>query len=528
MSVFIEYTRLATRCRAVFALAITATLFGLSGCASLPEVAPSVTNFAAPPDPFAPLPKMVSAVMGDDARSGFRLLPVAEPAYETRVQLIRNATHTLDLQYYLFQADDTGMYMMRELRKAAERGVRVRLLIDDLYTSGEDPFFAALSSFPNIEIRLFNPFANGRGALWSRFALAAGQLGRVNHRMHNKLFIADNVAAIAGGRNIADEYFMRSIHNNFVDIDLFAVGPVVQDLSAIFDYYWNSDYSYPFYSVVPPDSTPEALQRHFDELTIYAVAPPAEGIPPSLQSYTTLPEELRTGHLGAVIHADGVAIADPLDKAHGVSLKTISATVTERVEDLIGSAQQNVVILSPYFVPGKVGLKQLTTLAAKGVDVTVVTNSLASTDEPVVQIGYVRYRKPLLEAGVHIRELSPTLSAKRELLGDFGASLGALHAKLVVVDKQHVFMGSMNLDERSAFENTEMGVIIDSAELAAQIGARTDRQSSYALRLSPEDQIQWVADINGQEVVFDHEPEADFWTNLEVELLGPFVPESQL
>ena len=528
MSVFNQRRRLLTRCRALFALIGTATLLTVSGCASLPEIAPSVTNFAQPPDPSAPLAKMVSAVMGSDPRSGFRLLPVAEPAYETRVELIRNATHTLDLQYYLFQADDTGMFMMRELRKAAERGVRVRLLVDDLYTSGEDPFFAALSSFPNIEIRLFNPFANGRGALWSRFLLAAGQLGRVNHRMHNKLFIADNVAAISGGRNIADEYFMRSIHNNFVDIDLLAVGPVVQDLSAIFDYYWNSDYSYPFYSVVPPDSTPTALQRHFDELTIYAVAPPPEGIPASLRSYTTLPEELHAGHLSEVIHADAEAIADPLDKAHGANLQSISETVTEHVEDLIGTAQKDVVLLSPYFVPGKAGLKKLTTLAERGVDVTVITNSLASTDEPLVQIGYVRYRKPLLEAGVHIRELSPTLSAKRELLGNFGASLGALHAKLVVVDNQHVFMGSMNLDERSAFENTEMGVIIDSAQLAAQIASHTDRQSSYALRLSDKNEIQWVADINGHDVVFDREPEADFWTNLEVELLGPFVPESQL
>ena len=389
----------------------------LGACASLPAVAPSETTFSMPADASSPLGKMAAQAMGNDPRSGFRLLPVSSGDYEARVQMIRQAQHTLDLQYYLFQADDTGKFMMRELRKAAERGVRVRLLVDDLYTSGEDPIFSALSAFPNIEIRLFNPFANGRGELWTRFALAANQIGRVNHRMHNKLFIADNVAAVAGGRNLADEYFMRSTTDNFVDVDLFAIGPVVQDLSALFDYYWNSEFSYPFYSVVKPDSTVEALQRHFDELTIYAVAPPHIDAPDRYRLYTSLPDEIAAGHIESVIHANAEAIADPLDKAKGANLKDDAGTVTDHVLHLIGTAQNSVIMVSPYFVPGKIGVKNMKAEVDRGVSVTVVTNSLASTDEPLVHVGYTHYRKAMLEAGVHIRELSPSLASKRNMLG---------------------------------------------------------------------------------------------------------------
>jgi putative cardiolipin synthase len=532
--VFSRCVLLVTRCYAgltrplLARCSLAVVCLALGACASLPAVAPGDNTFAEPADAASPLGKMAAEVMGNDPRSGFRLLPVASGDYEARVQMIRQAQHTLDLQYYLFQADDTGKFMMRELRKAAERGVRVRLLVDDLYTSGEDPIFSALSSFPNIEIRLFNPFANGRGELWSRFALAATQIGRVNHRMHNKLVIADNVAAVVGGRNVADEYFMRSTTDNFVDVDLFAIGPVVQDMSALFDYYWNSEFSYPFYSVVKPDSTPEALQRHFDELTIYAVAPPHIDAPDRYRLYTSLPNELAAGHIESVIHANAEAIADPLDKAKGANLKNDDGTVTDHVLHLIGTAEKSVIMVSPYFVPGKTGLKNMKALVDRGVNVTVITNSLASTDEPLVHVGYTHYRKAMLEDGVHIRELSPSLVSKRNMLGEFHGSMGALHAKVAVVDDTHIFIGSMNLDERSAFENTELGLIIDSPELTKLFELRTDRASSYELRLTPDDKIQWVADEGGKDVVFDDEPEASFWTRLELGILGPFVPESQL
>jgi putative cardiolipin synthase len=500
----------------------------LGACAILPPHPSEPVTRAVEPDAKAPIGVIANAALGDDPRSGFRLLPVAWGSYQTRIELINQAKHSLDLQYYLFQGDDTGRFMMRALRQAAERGVRVRILIDDLYTSGEDPLLNALNSFPNVEIRLFNPFAAGRGALWSRFAFTLSQTGREDHRMHNKLFLVDNEAAVAGGRNIADEYFMRSANNNFIDTDIFAIGPVVQQLSDIFDRYWNSDFAFPLRSVTLAEGTTEELQRRFDELTIYAIAPPPEAVPDSARSYLSLPEELRRGRITQIIHANAQAVADPVNKASGANLTDIKGTVTSHILDMIASARQSVVMASPYFVPGKAGLKRLQEASARGIDQTVITNSLASTDEPLAEIGYIRYRRALLEAGVHIREMSPTLVVKSGKLGIFHGSLGALHAKIAVVDGHLVYIGSMNLDERSAFENTELGLIIDSKELADELDARTDRASSYALRLGKSGAIEWVAEQNGKEVVFDDEPEAGIWTRIEVKLLAPFVPENQL
>jgi len=509
-------------------IVVFASIALLASCASLPPRPHEPTTQAVEPDASSPLGKMIEAALGSDPRSGFRLLPVASASFETRIELIDKAEHSIDLQYYLFQGDDTGRFLMRAVRAAAERGVRVRILIDDLYTAGEDPLLNSLASFPNIEVRVFNPFAIGRGALWSRLALSLAQTGRIDHRMHNKLFLVDNLAAVAGGRNIADEYFMRSASNNFVDLDVFAIGPVVTQLSDIFDRYWNSTFAYPLSTISIPEGTRPELQRRFDELTIYAIAPPPEAIPENARAFLSLPGEIRVGKLSGVILANAEAIADPIDKASGANLTDIKGTVTSHILDMIGSAQHSVIMASPYFVPGKAGLAEMQAASKRGIDQTVITNSLASTDAPLAQIGYIRYRRAMLEAGVHIRELSPTLVGSSARLGIFHGSLGALHAKIAVVDGRLVYIGSMNLDERSAYENTELGIIIDSPELADQMAARTDRASSYELRLSPNGAIEWVASEKGQDVVFKDEPEAGFWTRMEVKLFAPFVPERQL
>lgn len=508
------------------ALAGSVTLF--AACAILPPRPVEPATRAVEPDPASPIGKLVTAAIGADPRSGFRLMPIASASFETRIELVNKATHSIDLQYYLFQGDDTGRFLMRAVRQAAERGVRVRILIDDLYTAGEDPLLTSLAAFPNVEIRLFNPFAIGRGALWSRLAFSLAQTGRIDHRMHNKLFIVDNEAAVAGGRNIADEYFMRSAINNFVDLDIFAIGPVVQQLSDIFDRYWNSTFAYPLATLTAPEGTREELERRFDELTIYAIAPPPEAVPDNARPFLSLPGEIRAGKLTGIVLANAEAIADPIDKASGANLSDIKGTVTSHILDMIGSAKQSVIMASPYFVPGKAGLAGMQAASARGVDQTVITNSLASTDAPLAQIGYIRYRRAMLEAGVHIRELSPTLVGTSGRLGIFHGSLGALHAKIAVVDGHLVYIGSMNLDERSAYENTELGLIIDSPELADQMAARTDRASSYALRLAPDGAIEWVASENGEDVVFKDEPEAGILTRIEVKLLAPFVPERQL
>lgn len=501
----------------------------LSGCASLPTDVQRTPSFAVPDYASTTLGKITAPVVPDDGRSAFRLLPYASSAYASRIELTELAEKTLDVQYYYFPGDNSGKFMMRALRNAADRGVRVRILMDDLYTSGEDPLLTSLAAYPNVEIRLFNPFVNFRSRLWTRVLGAVTEIGRVNHRMHNKMFIADNAAAVAGGRNMADEYFMRGSLSNFVDFDTFVAGPLVRDLSAIFDRYWNSEYVYPLESIVHSDLPRETAQRDFDEYTIYTIAPPPDEVSEESAWYSTLPEELAKGHLTGAIAAPARAVADPLSKAAGVKNPTLEGTVTGNVLQMIGAANKSVVLVSPYFVPGKRGMAAINALHERGVSQLVITNSLASTDEPVVHGGYIRYRLEMLKAGVQIRELSPSFVTKRAHFGRFESTFGALHAKLAVVDEEHVFMGSMNLDERSALENTELGLFVDSPELADELLGRSDPQSSYTLRLSPDGKsIEWIEDRNGKDVVHLDEPEVSFWLRLEVFLLQPFVPEQDL
>jgi putative cardiolipin synthase len=510
-------------------LVAAALALGAGGCVSLPRSPDRTPSVALADYENTALGRITAPIVPADGRSAFRLLPFASAAYATRIQMTELAEKTLDVQYYYFPGDNSGKFMMRALRNAAEHGVRVRLLVDDLYTSGEDPLLSSLASFSNIEIRLFNPFPNWRGALWSRFLGAATDLGRVNHRMHNKMFIADNAAAVVGGRNMADEYFMRASTNNFVDIDAFVAGPLVRELSSIFDRYWNSEFAYPLASIVPSGLPRAEAQRRFDELTIYTIAPPPDEITPYSLRFSTLPAELAAHQINGAVPAFADALADPLAKAAGANLKSISGTVTDRVFSLISAAQKDVVLISPYFVPGERGLEIMKQAHERGVHLLVITNSLASTDAPVVHGGYIRYRLPMLQAGVEIRELSPTFVQRRQRLGRFGSSFGALHAKLAVVDHRYFFLGSMNFDERSEFENTELGLIVDSPELAEELLGGTDAASSYTLRLAADDRsIEWVEDDDGREVVHLHEPEVSMWLKLEVLLLRPFVPEQDL
>ena len=504
------------------------TALTMSGCASLaprPELA-KVEAMA--PDPNSRIGKTVDAALGSDPRSGFRLLPIASTSFDTRIELAAETQHTLDLQYYVFSDDNTGRLLMRAARDAALRGVRVRVLVDDLYTSGEDPLLEGLASFQNVEVRLFNPFPAGRDSMLGRLIASAQDAERIDHRMHNKLFIADNQAAVLGGRNIADEYFMRSQTSNFVDTDLLATGPIVVSLSAIFDGYWNSAPAYPLSSVVSSDLKREKLQQDFDQRTSAAASPSTDAAASADDPYRSVPGELKAGHLNSLVRANAEAYADSVSKVLGANEDTLRGTATAQVLSIIGSAQKSALLVSPYFVPGKIGMASLKAERDRGVDITVITNSLASTDEPLVHVGYLHYRKSMLEMGVHIHELSPTLVAKRAHEGDFHASEGALHAKLAIIDGHKVFLGSMNMDLRSARENTELAVIVDSSELADQITARLDRGSSYDLRLNAHGSVEWVADEGGHDIVFEDEPEAGFWTKTEVDVLSPFVPEKQL
>ena len=519
-------------------LSTLALLLALGGCTSLPKVdRQAIASEAIPLSPNTTLGRIATAYVPSPDQSGFRLMPLGKFSLDTRVQLARRAEVSLDVQYYHFENDETGRWLLRALRDAAERGVRVRLLIDDFYTSGNDELFLAFAAHKNVEVRIFNPFFVARnGGQATRFLLSVGDWKRVNHRMHNKLFIADGAMAVIGGRNVANEYFLRSTHgDNFIDVDAFTVGWVLPPLQGLFDRYWNADAVYPIHTVMHSALSPEGLRAYFERWTGAETTPPPEPLPPTdILGYGPIAEDLEDGKLG-LIWAEAYVFADhpdkPFDGDAGGELADTS--VTYNVFEALRTAKSDLVLSSPYLVPGPVGMTLLKELRDRGVHVTAMTNSLGSTDEPLVHAGYTRYREPMLELGVELYEISGSRVKKNRRLNLFGASLGRLHAKLAVVDKKTLFVGSMNLDPRSATINTELGAVITSPELAREMIRIIDvdrLQSAYKLRLNNAGTAcEWISvDDDDKETVLVDEPDSTAWQRFKTFLLRPLIPESLL
>ncbi|MET3478903.1 phospholipase D family protein [Variovorax atrisoli] len=535
----------------VAALALVFSML-MSACSTLPPPVSDRPVTAIADFSNTPLDAITRRVLPEDRsddRSGFQLLPYGPTSFATRIELAKLATRSLDVQYYLLAADNTGRALMRELRDAAQRGVRVRLLVDDLYTTGEDDLLLALASYPNVQVRLFNPFPGGRGSDVTRFISSGLEFGRVNRRMHNKLFVADNVAAVAGGRNMADEYVMNAAGSNFIDMDVFAAGPVVRQLSDEFDHYWNSTVVYPVGRIASSALTPEQLRQNFDRLTAAArppqapripldgrIANPVEGepalLPQEMVPMLNLPFELAEARLSPLLWARARVLFDPLSKTEGLNERenSIKGTVTEGVIRWFRTSRSSIKMVSPYFVPSDAAVASLAEAQAAGIKVELVTNSLASTDEPWVYVGYWPHIHELLKSGVAIYELSPTLSVKRGKLGIFGHRTGALHMKNGIVDHKEVFLGSMNLDPRSARLNTELGLIIESPQMARQLDSFADAGSAYRLRLDASGRdIEWVEDNeDGTQTAYDVPPETTAWQRLKLRLIAPFIPVSEL
>jgi len=513
-------------------LLLAVLVSALSGCASLPprDAIGVVPSHAAPADPSSPLGAIAHAAVGDTGRSGFKLLPLAATAFETRLELARQARQSLDMQTFVLGGDATGLRLLAAFRDAAKRGVHVRLLVDDLHSDGAQAWLSDLQAFANVEVRLINPFVRARTSSTAKLLTSLDDLHRVNHRMHNKAFIADNAIAVFGGRNMADEYFMRAVAgDNFVDLDVLTAGPIVGALSDSFDQYWNSAYAWPIDAVVAPRG--DALQRRqrFDAQA--QELPPLEpdlGVPQRLAQFATTPAELQAGHLELAM-ADARVLADPPDKLGSSKVADRSGTVRDDIGRAMGQAQSEVFVVSPYFVPGDIGMQVIQRNRARGVRLSLLTNSLAATDEPAVHAGYVAYRLPMVRAGVEIYELSPALTRQERRLGRFGATLGVLHAKVIAIDRKRLFVGSMNLDGRSERYNAEVGVLIDNEFLTQQFLDMMDfRSSAYLLRLSPAGELQWVASNGNAETVFDHEPEASVWRKLSSRILGALLPTDWL
>ena len=450
-------------------------------------------------------------------QSGFHLLLDGHAALAARLALAQRATRTLDLQYYLFHNDTTGKMVAAAMLAAAERGVRVRLLVDDIDTADKELGLATLNAHPNIEVRLFNPFHTRSTNLLVKGWQALRENVRLNRRMHNKAFIADNQIGITGGRNIGDEYFNAHHDLAFVDLDVIAAGAVVDALSQSFDQYWNSVAAVPA-AALPVRTSERRLQRTRQSLQQFRAQQLDSDYGRDLTAADPIPGLLTGATPWLVASAD--LIVDPPEKVLKRS-KSSSKLLIGQLAGLWGATPgRRALIVSPYFVPGATGMAYFEYWRSRGVQVDVLTNAYAASDVPVVHAGYANYRPPLLEAGVALYELKPIAAPIGGRLRDLGSgsSRASLHAKAFVFDDEHVFIGSFNFDPRSTLLNTEMGLVIRSAELARQVTAIAEDamrpERSYRPRLVSEKagkgvirHLQWHDVHGGHARVFDVEPE---------------------
>jgi phosphatidylserine/phosphatidylglycerophosphate/cardiolipin synthase-like enzyme len=501
----------------------------LAGCASLPQHVRKLPSTALADPQDTTLGRIVAESEEGKGRnlSGIHLLSSGDAALHSLITLADHAERTLDIQYYIIRQDESARALLQHVRSAADRGVRVRLLVDDLNTSGEDRRFMHLGQHPNVEVRVFNPFPGGRSAIWSRILTSISDIPRINHRMHNKLFVADNALAITGGRNIGDEYFTLDAHSNFIDLDLVGAGPIVPQLSASFDAFWNSKYAYPIASLADPTSSATADAPPGPVPFAPAVSQ-AQGI--AEEDADWLGHEL-DAHLLKLVWAPATVLADRPAKIASEASPDQEDTIANNIAALMRSAQQEILVVSPYFVPGKEGIALMRELIGRGVHIRIITNSLASTDAPLVHNGYARYRVALLKMGVELSEVRPRLGQKRARFHPFRSANASLHAKTLVIDRHTVFIGSLNMDERSKHFNSELGLVIRSPEIARQVTSLIDDISadgSYRLSLDASGHIVWSSGEGSEEKVWHNEPETTEIQRLSIKLLAPFAPEELL
>ena len=406
-------------------------------------------------------------------------------AYAARMVLARSAEQSIDARYYIWQRDSTGLSLLEELKAAAGRGVRVRLLVDDNGTPDLDAELAALNTLPNFEARVFNPFS----LRWPRAVSYLLDFPRINRRMHNKSFTVDGVATIVGGRNIGDIYFARDTEVQYSDFDVLATGAVVDKVAEDFDAYWNSASAYPHELLVTPPPDLSALDAAAAEARV----------DPDTAAYAQSVSDSRLvqGILGHTLALEWVPVTLLSDDPRKALADAPAGTlVASALGPLVGQARQSIDVISAYFVPGREGTERLAFAARQGLRVRILTNSLEATDVLPVHAAYGKYRQPLLSAGVQIFELrrTPRTEEERKALGLLGSSGASLHAKVFAVDRRAVFVGSFNFDPRSVWLNCEMGFWIESPALATTITDALDRgaATTWQVGLDPEGALTWT------------------------------------
>ncbi|RZI65791.1 MAG: phospholipase D family protein [Variovorax sp.] len=568
--------------------ALTLPLLLAAGCAQLPQNVerPVSTALASPSGTaLAELVQQRRTATQGRFESGFVLLDGPQVAYGSRLALIEAAQKTLDLQYYAIHADASTGRLLRGVVAAARRGVRVRVLLDDFHSTGRNALVMRLAFEPGIEMRMFNPVAGARGSTLGRMLNAAGDFDRAQQRMHNKLFIADNAMGVTGGRNLGDAYFGIAQTRNFVDMDVLAAGPIVQDLSRSFDSYWNNERAYPVQSLVDREElqqirdrvrTEESAQRARDQEGADGPKPPdgeprpADAGPTDAQRAAVWDEKPLDLRSAAFVWAPAVMLADapakiaaetggsttdsgappglvalqppaasagtPMAAVENASkTATDSETVVSGLLQLIGETRSDLTIISPYFVPGPDMKQAFASARARGVRVRVLTNSLASNDAPIAHVGYARHREELLAMGVELYELRSEQAGLGSAFGSSGAtaageSRSMLHSKVLVLDGRLLVVGSMNLDLRSQLQNTEIALLIRSGELSRRAIAQIEtamRQGAWRVEQS-DGALVWRAPEGSQLQDAHTEPDTSAGLRLLLKLFGPLAPDELL
>lgn len=538
---------------------------GLTGCASLPSDVQRPTSSALVDNLDTRLGQAVAArALAASTRndSGFALVGSAELAFTSRMTLIKAADKTLDLQYYAIHADDTTDRLFEALREAASRGVRVRILLDDFNTAGKDAQVLQLAFEKNIEMRLFIPLPSNRSSAFWRIISSLSDAARLQRRMHNKIFVADNAVAITGGRNLGDTYFGQSNGVNFVDIDVLAAGRIARDLSRSFDGYWNNPLAYPVQALMTKSdiqalkARPVAASANWldDSSPMAAASPTPTGTSTPNKTTTTrvavspsgststiaaLPDTTNLRLLSWTWAASTLLVDKPSKIAEDAdATEESNNTTVDGLLSLMARAKTDLLVVSPYFVPGPQMMKQFASIRQRGVRVRVLTNSLASTDAVAAHAGYARYRKALIGMGVEMYEMR---SEQRGTVASFGSGVGSvgvtggasrasLHAKAVVIDNRLLVVGSMNLDLRSKLQNSEVAIAIRNRKLSAEASALIEpalTNGAYKVELQ-DGQLVWRAPKGSGLRDATSEPDASAGLKLMLQLIAPFAPDEML
>jgi putative cardiolipin synthase len=516
---------------------------GFGGCSSLPPGAafPRVASQALADPQTTTLGRVfVQDQRTHGSESAFRIISKGADGFLVRMQMVKAAEKTLDLQYFIFQGDNTGELLTAAVLHAADRGVRVRILIDDGETEDGDEQITSLQAHPLIQIRFFNPFAY-RGHVTALRALEfAFNASRLDYRMHNKLLVVDNAVALIGGRNVGDAYFQVDPEGQFADDDVFAAGPIVARLSASFDEFWSSPLSIPVGALSGPVASAAALGEHREDLAAVGRQLRTDGVDYATRVASGEPfGSLLTGQL-PLIWAHVVLVCDSPDKKSVENGVMVGRLMRHKVAEVVSEVQEELLMITPYLIPGSEGMQLFTDLRRRNVRIRVLTNSLESSTVLVAQSGYMRYRQPLLAIGVELYEI-------RALLGDSKGSGQtatisqsgnySLHAKLFVFDRKKIFIGSMNFDQRSMHLNTEIGLLIDSPILAQQLAVRfesmTKPENAYEVfvrapieRVSPG--LAWLTQEEGTSIEYEREPARSAWQRIGAELLTQLPLDREL